>query len=191
MFILQYRKKERTPFEYLKNIELYDEFKARVLNNKKFAEKKKENLLFEQSIDKYEKTFKNRNLNDTAYATNELANQLKLFQKAYLYHNYGEFLDFKVLKVPGQFTGIMRKRAKIEKNRELKYHHAIDASIVAFIPNQRIGKLMNMIQNEPDKYWKIDNLSEYRNNIYDELHLHKQVKDELEKTDFSNTRVAQ
>lgn len=148
-------------------------------------------MLFEQDIDKYEKNFKNRNLNDTAYATNELANQLNLFKKAYLYHNLGEFLEFKVLKVPGQFTGIMRKRARIEKNRDLKYHHAVDATIVACIPNQKVGKLINMIQNEPDKFWKINSLNNYRENIYEELYLEKSITETLVNADFSNTRMVQ
>ena len=108
-------KSARTPFEYLTSMGLYEEFKERVMKNKKIVDAKKGNLLFEQSVDKYEKSFKNRNLNDTAYATNELANQLNLFKKAYLYHNKGEDLDFKILKVPGQFTGIIRKRAEIDK----------------------------------------------------------------------------
>lgn len=184
-------KRNRTPFEYLTSIGLYEEFKDRVRKNKKIVENKKSNLLFEQNIDKYEKSFKNRNLNDTAYATNELANQLKLFKKAYLYHNCGEFLDFRILKVPGQFTSIIRKRANIEKNRDLDYHHAVDASIVACIPNQKVGKLIDMIQNEPDRYWKINNLNEYRDHIYDELYLNKDIKNELDKANFSNTRIAQ
>ncbi len=184
-------KSARTPFEYLTSMGSYEKFKERVIKNKKIVDAKKGNLLFEQSVDKYEKSFKNRNLNDTAYATNELANQLNLFKKAYLYHNKGEDLDFKILKVPGQFTGIIRKRAEIDKNRELKYHHAVDAAIVACTPKQKVGKLINMIQNEPDKYWKIDNLNEYRENIYDELYLNKNIKDTLIKSDFSNTRLAQ
>lgn len=184
-------KKNRTPFEYLSSIGLYEEFKDRVLKNKKFVEEKVNNLLFEKNIDKYEKSFKNKNLNDTAYATNELANQLNLFKKAYLRHNLGQFLDFKILKVPGQFTGIIRDRAKLDKNRELKYHHAVDAVIVASTPKHKVGKLINMIQNEPDKYWKIDNLNDYRENLYDELYLNKSIIEELRNTDFSNTRMAQ
>lgn len=184
-------KKDRTPFEYLTSIGQYQSFKDRITKNKKLQQAKKSNLLFEQNVDKYEKNFKNRNLNDTAYATNELANQLNLFKKAYLYHNLGEFLDFKVLKVPGQFTGIIRKRAQIEKNRDLKYHHAVDATIVACTPNQKVGKLIDMIQNEPDKFWKINNLNNYRENLYEELYLNKDIRDTLINADFSNTRVAQ
>lgn len=184
-------KNNRTPYEYLNSIGIYEEFKQRVVKNNKLIDEKKNNLLFEKNINKYEKSFKNRNLNDTAYATNELANQLKLFKKAYLYYNCGEFLDFDILRVPGQFTGIIRKKAKLEKNREIDYHHAVDASIVASVPNMLIGKLINIIQNEPDKYWKIDNLSNYRDNLYEELYLKKEIKNELENTDFSNTRMVQ
>ena len=185
------QKKNRTPYEYLITDNRYESFKERVLKNNKIAEEKKKNLLFEQNIDKYEKSFKNRNLNDTAYATNELANQLNLFKKAYLTHNLGEFLDFNVLRVPGQFTGIIRKRSKLEKNREQNYHHAVDATIVASIPKLKIGKLINMVQNEPDKYWKINTLNEYRENLYDELYLKESVRKELEVADYSNTRILQ
>ena len=185
------QKKNRTPFEYLSSIGTYQNFKDRVIKNKKIVQEKKNNLLFEQDINKYEKNFKNRNLNDTAYATNELANQLKLFKKAYLYHNLGEFLDFKVIKVPGQFTGIIRKKSKIDKNRDLKYHHAVDATIVATTPKHRVGKLIDLIQNEPDKFWKINNLNEYGDKLYDELYLNNDIKEDLIKADFSNTRIAQ
>jgi CRISPR-associated endonuclease Csn1 len=182
-------KNNRTPYEYLMSIGMYSDYKERVIKNKKFVDEKKNNLLFEQNLNKYEKNFKNRNLNDTAYATNELANQLNIFKKAYLRNNYGEFLDFKVLKVPGQFTGIIRKKANLDKNRDLDYHHAVDATIVASIPKLKIGKLISMIQNEPDKYWKINNLNEYRESLYEDLYLNKDLKEDLLNADFSNTRA--
>lgn len=184
-------KNDRTPFEYRTSCGDYENFKEKVINGFNMPEGKKANLLFEKSIDKYEKKFKNSNLNDTAYATNELANQLNLFKKAYSYHNYGEVLDFKILKIPGQFTSIMRKNGNLEKNREYKYHHAVDATIVACIPNKRIGKLIDMVQNYPDKFWKIENLNQYRDNLYNELYLNSNIKEELEKTNFSNTKIAQ
>lgn len=184
------QKNNRTPYEYLTSINMWNDFFNRVKNNKKFIQEKKENLLFDKNINKYEKNFKNRNLNDTSYATNELANQINLFKKAYLKHNYGEFLDTKILRVPGQFTGILRDKAKIEKNRDLKYHHAVDAVIVACTPQMRVGKLMDMIQNEPDKYWKINNLDEYREDLYSKLYLNKNITEELLMADFSNTRMA-
>lgn len=184
-------KKNRTPYEFLTSNNMYADFKLRVQKNNNFSDEKKKNLLFELNIDKYEKNFKNRNLNDTAYATNELVNQINIFKKAYIYHNGGEVLDTRILRVPGQFTGIIRKRAELEKNRDLKYHHAVDAAIVSSIPKLKIGKLINIIQNEPDKYWKIDNLEEYRDSLYNELYLDKNIKEELNKADYSNTRIAQ
>ncbi len=184
-------KGNKTPYEFLKNKNIYEEFKLRIQKNSNLDNEKKNNLLFESSIDKYEKKFVNRNLNDTSYATNELANQLKLFKKAYYRHNYGEILETKVLKIPGQFTGIIRKRSNLEKNRDLEYHHAVDASIIASIPKLKIGKLMDMIQNEPNKYWQINNLNEYRDNLYNELYLQKNLKEQLENTNYSNTRFAQ
>ena len=184
-------KGNKTPYEFLKNKNIYEEFKLRIQKNSSLDNEKKNNLLFESSIDKYEKKFVNRNLNDTSYATNELANQLKLFKKAYYRHNYGEILETKVLKIPGQFTGIIRKRSNLEKNRDLEYHHAVDASIIASIPKLKIGKLMDMIQNEPNKYWQINNLNEYRDNLYNELYLQKNLKEQLENTNYSNTRFAQ
>ena len=184
-------KNNRTPYEFLTSQNMYEDFKNRVKKNSKFDDKKKDNLLFEGNIDKYEKNFKNRNLNDTAYATNELANQVELFKKAYMKHNYGEILDTKVLKIPGQFTGIIRRKAKLDKNRDFKYHHAVDASIIASMPYLRVAKLIDMVQNEQNKYWQINNLSEYRDNLYEELYLNKQLKEELQKSDYSNTRFAQ
>lgn len=184
-------KGNRTPYEFLTSKNIYDDFKKRILKNSTIDDEKKSNLLFESNINKYEKRFVNRNLNDTAYATNELSNQINLFKKAYYRHNYGEVLETKVLRIPGQFTGIIRKRSELEENRELKYHHAVDAAIIASMLYLKIGKLMNLIQNEPDKYWKVESINEYRENIYDEFYLKKYLREELKMADYSNTRISQ
>lgn len=59
------------------------------------------------------------------------------------------------------------------------------------MPYLRVAKLIDMVQNEPNKYWQINNLSEYRDNLYEELYLNKTLKEELQKSDYSNTRFAQ
>lgn len=184
-------KGNRTPYEFLRNKGIYEDFKKRVEKNNNLDDLKKENLLFESSIDKYERRFINRNLNDTAYATNELCNQIQLFKKAYCKYNYGEILETRILKIPGQFTGIIREKSKLDKDRDLKYHHAVDASIIASIPYIKLGKLIDMIQNDTNKYWQISNLNEYRDKLYNELHLRKELKEELQNADYSNTRFAQ
>ena len=51
-------------------INSYDEFKAIVLSNKNYSARKKQNLLFEEDINKFDvqQEFVARNLVDTAYA---------------------------------------------------------------------------------------------------------------------------
>lgn len=141
-------KGNKTPYEFLNAKQDYDSFKERIKSLKNMAESKKDRLLFEGSIDKYKTRFFNRNLRDTAYATTELINQINLFN--YYLESTSNQEKILTLSTPGQLTHKIRKNLELEKDRDDgKYHHAVDASIVAGIANTDIGKLLINSQNNP------------------------------------------
>lgn len=126
------RKGNNTPYKYLKGIDRdwdYEKYREYVLslgltNSKR---KKIQNLLFEQDITKLEvvRGFINRNLNDTAYASKLVLNTLQSFFKA-------NDTNTKVYVIRGAFTHQMRMNLKLDKDREINSHHAVDAMLIAF-----------------------------------------------------------
>lgn len=142
-------KKNKTPYEFLNPQGMYDEFEKRI-KSLKLSDKKIENLLFKDNLDKYSIKFINRNLRDTAYATTELINQIKLFNYYIEDKKIGKVLT---LSTPGQLTSNLRRKYSLNKDRsDGDYHHAVDASIIAGITNTGIGKLIIESQND-DKFW--------------------------------------
>ncbi|WP_017185731.1 type II CRISPR RNA-guided endonuclease Cas9, partial [Alkalibacillus haloalkaliphilus] len=142
------KKGNRTPHQYLKSGEgeiSYDKFKTHVLqmakNPQKMPKKKKEYLLEERDINKFDlqKEFINRNLVDTRYATRELLTLLTSFFKENnrLVH---------VKSINGGFTDFLRKQWRFPKERGADFkHHAEDALIVAmagylFDHNKKLNK---------------------------------------------------
>lgn len=109
-------------------------FIANTLNNRKnhgkIYEKKKQYLLYEKDITKFDnmKEFINRNLVDTSYASRVVLNTL---QDYFIANN----IPTKVHTIRGSTTHMFRKRVKIEKDRDSETvgyaHHAIDALIIA------------------------------------------------------------
>ncbi len=143
------KKKNKIPYNFLSDTE-FEEFSKRICNLK-ISEKKKKNFLLQEDINKYSTRFFNRNLRDTAYATKEMINQIHYFNE-YL-ESYGTKINIKTLSIPGQLTHKIRKQWDLDKDRDDgKYHHAVDASIVAGIATTPIGKLVIESQNNP-QFW--------------------------------------
>lgn len=140
-------KNNQTPLEFLKGNEK-ESFIERIKSNKNISEFKKENFLFAGDISKYRTRFFNRNLRDTAYATKEMINQINIFNLYLESKNKDE--KIKTLSTPGQITHSIRKRYDLEKDRDtdIPYHHAIDASILALLPTTKIGSKVVMFQND-------------------------------------------
>lgn len=159
-------KGNKTPFNFL-NSEEFEEFTTRV-NNMKISQNKKNNFLTQEDLNKYQTRFFNRNLRDTSYATKELVNQVKLFNE-YL-KAYTSDIEIKTLSTPGQLTHKIRRRWDLEKNRDDgKFHHAVDASIVASIATSKIGELIIESQNNA-QFWivnknKASKIPEYLKNF--------------------------
>ena len=144
-------KGQKTPYQAiptLTNSWNWTDFKKYVLGNKKFSNKKKEYLLFEEDINKYEvrSKFIARNLVDTRYASRVVLNTLQDFFKQ---KNSGT----KVTVVRGLFTAQLRRNWKIDKTRGTYHHHAVDALIIAASSQLRLWKkstnvLMNYNESE-------------------------------------------
>jgi CRISPR-associated endonuclease Csn1 len=132
-------KGQKTPYQYFssgKANQTFDQFKLIVTNlykSRKITSKKRDYLLEIRDVqnnDELQKQFINRNLVDTQYAMRSFSMTLRSFFKH-------KEIDTKVLSIKGSFTAAIRRRARINKDREKSYaHHAIDALIVA-----AIGKL--------------------------------------------------
>lgn len=156
-------KGDRTPWEWLISINQYQEFKERVIKEFNMSEQKKNNLLFEGNIEKYELKFINRNLRDVSYGTTALIGELK---------KYNEFLSAKmgctinIVSIPGQLTHRIRTNLEMEKNRDYLYHHTVDAMILASLADTRIGKVLIDCQNNP-KYWIENANDDYNEKVFD------------------------
>lgn len=135
------QKGQQTPVQAILNGSLkgisYKEYKRDICLNKNLSRKKKEYLLFEGDITKYDiiETFINRNLVDTSYACRTIMTTLKNYFK-------DNEVPTKVHTIRGQATSAFRKRIGLIKDREEDYfHHAIDALIVASL------KKLNLINS--------------------------------------------
>lgn len=181
-------KSNRTPWEFLSSINQYGSFKERVLKEFSISQEKKDNLLFEGDIKKYSIKFINRNLNDNAYGTKALINELR---------RYNEFLKVKegyeinILSIPGQLTHRLREKMNIEnKDRNYLFHHAVDAMILASIIDTEIGKVLCESQNTSN-YWFKHDTDEYHgrvNNMIKSVNLinSNQIKEVHNECDSSN-----
>lgn len=157
-------KSNRTPYEYLTSINSYQVFKERVLTEfKNMPQTKKDNLLFEGSIEKYSIKFINRNLRDTAYGTVALIEELAKYN-TYLAGKIGYQIN--VISAPGQLTSRIRKNLDLSiKNRDYLYHHAVDAMILAGLCDTPIGQVLIQSQND-SKYWISVNDKQHYESVY-------------------------
>ena len=122
-------KGQRTPYQALDSMDdawSFRELKAFVRDSKALSNKKKEYLLTEEDISKFDvrKKFIERNLVDTRYASRVVLNALQE-------HFRTRKIDTKVSVVRGQFTSQLRRHWGIDKIRDTYHHHAVDALIIA------------------------------------------------------------
>lgn len=122
-------KGQRSPYQmYNSNIPndwwKYNDFEAFVRN--KYKGRKAENLLNNQDINNshVREEFISRNLNDTRYATKLVLNSLKSYFKNKSSHT-------KIFVINGATTNHVRRMASLHKDRNLYFHHAVDALIIA------------------------------------------------------------
>ncbi len=163
-------KENRTPFAYFQSgdvkpeypINNYNLYKESILGNVNYQKnaKKRANLLFEEDITKFDmlKQFTNRNLVDTSYAARSLMNTLKNYFSS-------NNINTSVLTIRGKQTDLFRNLAKsswykehrnkdesfnpFNKDRDIYYHHAVDALIIAGLSNQKtLNYLWNMQKDD-------------------------------------------
>ena len=154
-------KGDLTPYQWLSKQGKYEEYKKRCENlvneipekNKKLKPKLlnkiKNYLTYEKDLDNELQGFVSRQLNDSRYISTLFSNQLKKFFKESDY-----WKDKKIIIQPinGVLTTFARKNWFAEhefenklliKNRDIYSHHAIDASIIAFLGlNSKIQSLL-------------------------------------------------
>lgn len=140
-------KGQRTPFHYLvsspkakRNFEQFQADVMKLYKSRKISNKKREYLLEQRDImnnEELQKQFINRNLVDTRYAVRSFSMNLRSYFK---HHN----IPTTVLSIRGGFTAAIRRRARLNKDRDSSYaHHAIDALIVASIGKLPIFKFFH------------------------------------------------
>lgn len=144
-------KGQRTPYQALDSMDdawSFRELKAFVRDSKALSNKKKEYLLTEEDISKFDvrKKFIERNLVDTRYASRVVLNALQEHFRAHK-------TDTKVSVVRGQFTSQLRRHWGIEKTRDTYHHHAVDALIIAASSQLNLWKkqkntLVNYSENQ-------------------------------------------
>ena len=170
------QKDNKTPMQWLQKAER-KRFEDRIKSNKKISSVKKDKFLYEDDLDKYKTRFFHRNLTDTAYATKELVKQINLFND-YLKEIKKEE-PIKTISTPGQLTHNIRVKYNLEKNRdegEKPYHHAVDATILAFMPITGLGKQISNFQNNP-KFFILDGkdaIMDHINNSISDYNYEKQ-----------------
>lgn len=149
-------KNNKTPYEWFGS-EQFIEFAERI-TKLSISDAKKLNFLETRDLDKYNTRFFNRNLRDTAYGTKELINQINIYNN-YLNELDKNFKRIKTLSTPGQLTHKIRVSLELPKDRDDgKYHHAVDASIVAGIAlDDKLGNLLIESQNEKEFWIKSKN----------------------------------
>lgn len=151
-----------TPYQWLSKNGKYEEYQTRCWKLLDEIQDKKEKSKLKNKIEKYLlyiqdpkenlPGFVERQLNDTRYISKEISNQLKLFFKQ---SKYWKNKDKVIIhSVNGSLTAFARKGLFNEeefdqkfliKNRNIYNHHAIDASIIAYLGlNNNIQNLLKL-----------------------------------------------
>lgn len=153
------RKKDQTPYEWLSKEGKFEEYKKRCeklldeeqdkTRKAKLKNKINNYLLYQKSLSDELQGFVSRQLNDTRYITTLFDNQLKKFFRLSKYWKESKIV---ISSINGALTTFARKnwfsendcdKKLLIKNRNVYNHHAIDASIIAFLGlNSNIQKLL-------------------------------------------------
>lgn len=189
-------KGDKTPCQWLSSIGKYEEYKDRCKKLINEIPDKKDKAKFQKKLDNYllyEKDpfselsgFVERQLNDTRYVSREISNQLKrFFSQSNIWKNKNKVI---IHPVNGAITNFARNNIFIEpkeefserlifKNRDIYNHHAIDASIIAFLGmNHNIENLLKLKRENIKKTIGEDGIEKYVNLETGEI--------SAEKTDF-------
>ena len=142
-------KRERTPYEWMTsgepNAPSWDQFRAHVIANGKYGNKKKYEYLLNESLDEdTQNRFIKRNLNDTRYMSKAVKSYL---EDCLLFPDDG--LKQHVVAVAGGATGMLRHVWGLNfgkgntKDRSDDRHHAVDACVIAACSRSAIQAIAN------------------------------------------------
>ena len=152
-------KGDKTPYQWLSSKGEYEAYKQRCwklvddeghkIKKRKLKNKVDNFLLYEGDPFSELKGFIERQLNDTRYIAREFSNKLKQFFRTSQY--WKDHKKVVINSINGSLTTFARNNIFVEtseerklfKNRNIYNHHAIDATIIAFLGlNSRIEKLL-------------------------------------------------
>jgi CRISPR-associated endonuclease Csn1 len=128
------QKGNRTPYEYLNgeaDSERWRQMQGWLLGTKSIRKAKRDRLLRKSFTGEDAEGFKERNLNDTRYATRLISNHIRQHLR-FAPGADGVVTKQPVLNPAGGFTSFLRARWGLIKNREASdLHHALDACVIA------------------------------------------------------------
>lgn len=151
-------KGNRLPMQYLSNnSQRVYEFET-LVNTLVWNKTKRSKLLTEKITDDDINKFKERNLNDTKYATRLIYGYLNSTMK----FADSPFRLKPVLPVNGAITAYLRKRYGLTKVREDgDLHHAMDAVVIAVTSQSMINKITKYSKNMENRYDKNNAFFDY------------------------------
>lgn len=148
-------KKNRTPYEWLKNTEKWEKFKKYINSLETISEKKKNNYLLTDLTPDIENQMRNQNINDTKYITRYLTSFLKAYLNVPFVDSVNGVITAKLrarwgfnnithsLQSPTYYIKDMDVNNDVNKNRENHLHHALDACIIACTNKSLIQNITN------------------------------------------------
>lgn len=190
------RKSDKTPYQWLSSEGKFEEYKLRCEKLLSEVQDKKEKEKLKNKIDNYLlylkdpfdelKGFVERQLNDTRYIAREFSNQLKHFFKQSKY--WKDKNKVIIRNINGSITSFARNNLFNEnelnkqdrlifKNRDIYNHHAIDASIIAYLGlNYKMQRILEA---------KNSNIIKRKNNLGEELYINIETGEEYaDKSNF-------
>ena len=170
------KKGDKTPYQWLSSEGKFEEYKKRCEKLVDEVQDNQEKNKLQNKIDKYLlymedpfnelKGFVERQLNDTRYISREFSNQLKkFFSQSKYWKDKNKVIIHTINGVLTSFArnnlfkedDLEKNERLIYKNRDIYNHHAIDASIIAYLGlNHKMKKILKIknqnIEKNNDQY---------------------------------------
>lgn len=158
-------KGNKTPYEWLKETDKWNEFKI-FIQSLEINEKKKDKYLLTDLTPELENQMRNQNINDTKYITRYLTSILKAYLNVPVVDSVNGIITSKLrarwgfnnithsFQSPSYYIKDIDENNDIKKNRENHLHHALDACIIGCINKSLIQSITN--------YEKYKNYIEYQ-----------------------------
>ena len=212
------KKGDKTPYQWLSSEGKFEEYKKRCEKLVDEVQDNQEKNKLQNKIDKYLlymedpfnelKGFVERQLNDTRYISREFSNQLKKFfgQSKYwkdknkvIIHTINGVLTSFARNNLFKEDDLEKNERLIYKNRDIYNHHAIDASIIAYLGlNHKMKKILKIknqnIEKNNDQYIDITTGEIYadKSNFLEEekpfaKYFRNQMRDFLDKNNENKT----